>query len=277
MVNQAILSVKNFHAIVADAEVAVNQAWDLMVTVSECASDIVTVMSASFDGPAMDSAASKTISFSKDHFVPGSLRKAPGFTLKFGNGLSSPVDGVGTLVVQNLDNPKQFTVLFGCIYFRKCPRTLLSVPQMDSQLNCRMLFEDGKVVVMSREKNSPRNILMSGSKESNRLYLMNVRLVPGSELSSERLEWIKNNDITSNTCSDNQEIFVADLKDEGSDVVAPPLIPKSVRFAPVANFFDEGSDVAMPAVTAKSVRFAPDTKFSEQDSDVVVCQDLRAW
>jgi hypothetical protein len=97
---------------------------------------------------------------------------------------------------------------------------------------------------------------------------MNVRLVPGSELSSERLEWIKKNDITSN--SDNQEIFVADLKDEGSDVVAPPLIPKSVRFAPVANFFDEGSDVAMPAVTAKSVRFAPDTKFSEKDSDVVV-------
>ena len=32
---------------------------------------------------------------------------------------------------------------------------------------------------MSREKNGHRNILMSGAKESNRLYLMNVRLVPG--------------------------------------------------------------------------------------------------
>ena len=205
----------------------VKQIWDLMASVIEEASDIITVMSASLDGPAMDSAASRTISFCESHFVPGSLRKAPGLFLKFGNGASSPVDGVGTLVVQNLDNPLHFTLLFGCVYFKNCPRTLLSVPQLDSQLHCKMVFEDGKVVVFSKEG----KILMSGSKESSRLYLMNVRLVPGSELSSERVDWILRNDITK-----KEDILVAVVKDKGSDVVAPPLIPKSVRFAPVVQF-----------------------------------------
>ena len=136
-------------------------------------------------------------------------------------------------MVQNLDNPRQFTVLFGCVYFKKCPRTLLSVPQLDAQLRCKMVFEYGKVVVFSKEG----RILMSGSKESKSLYLMNVRLVPGSELSSERVNWIKRNDITS---SDNQ-VLVADVKDVGSEVIAPPLTPKSARVSPVASVLDEGS------------------------------------
>jgi hypothetical protein len=145
---------------------AVDEEWNNMA--EEVATEISEILSVTVQGPVMDSGASRTISPNRDDFVPGSLRASPNLKLKFGDGVSSKADGVGTLVVKNPNN-NQMVVLYNCILFADCPRTLLSVPQLDSQLQSEIVFKGGRVKVLKGEK-----VLMSGKKLTDRLYHMDV-------------------------------------------------------------------------------------------------------
>ena len=198
---------------------AVDEEWNNMA--EEVATEISEILSVTVQGPVMDSGASRTISPNRDDFVPGSLRASPNLKLKFGDGVSSKADGVGTLVVKNPNN-NQMVVLYNCILFADCPRTLLSVPQLDSQLQSEIVFKGGRVKVLKGEK-----VLMSGKKLTDRLYHMDVEMVRGVDIPAERVEWIMREEITKNEMN-----FSAVVKSVGSDVVVPPLTAESVRLAP---------------------------------------------
>ena len=192
-----------------------------MVVSEEVATEISEILSVSVQGPVMDSGASRTICPDRNYFVPGSLRASPNLLLKFGDGKSSQVEGVGTLVTKNPVN-NHMTVLYNSILFSECPRTLISVSQLDSQLHSEIVFKDGKVKVLKGEK-----VLMSGRKLTDRLYHMDIELVRGVDIPEEKVQWIMREEITKNEMN-----FSVDVKSAGGDVVVPPLTAESVSMAP---------------------------------------------
>lgn len=194
--------------------------WSNMAIPEEV--EMEEILSVSVGGVAIDSGASRAISPNKGDFVPGSMRPPRGLKLKFGDGGSKAVDGIGTLVIRS-EKHRKVTVIYNSLYFAGCPRVLLGVAQLDAQLNFEVRFKDGKATVLNQRGET----MMSGSRETSRLYEMDVHMVQGSELSAERIKWINDGE-----AKKKEENLLASVTSVEKDVVVPPLTAESVSLAP---------------------------------------------